>query len=342
MRKNEGDSARQRQFADYETRVQHGAGGISGRFQEVPRPGFTKATVSAWRVSLEARRLGSSSIIIRMSSIRKLAAEAADNGLLAPELAAGIGRVKSAKSVGIRMGNWLSVKTNHRLKGDGLDGSAESRPGYGPKPRKQEGLLKAHRLKAVGLDLEMTLKQPQSLLNTPYTTTLRGLRDRAILAVLLVCGLRRSEVAALTFKHVQQRDGHWCIVDLVGKHRRVRTVPMPNCVKVAIDTWTVPAGVSDGHVFRSVQRGDKVQGTVLSEKVVWQMLRPYAAAAQVPGIAPHGRRTAAKLCLDAGGELGQIQMLLGHASVQTTERCLGTKQDLVHAPNDAMKLRVVI
>jgi site-specific recombinase XerC len=59
-------------------------------FRLAPRPGFTKATVSAWRVSLEARGLGSSSIIIRMSAIRKLAVEASDNGLLAPELAAGI------------------------------------------------------------------------------------------------------------------------------------------------------------------------------------------------------------------------------------------------------------
>ena len=75
-----------------------------------PRPGFTKATVSAWRASLEARGLGSSSIIIRMSAVRKLAAEAADNGLLAPELAAGISRVKSAKSIGIRVGNWLSLR----------------------------------------------------------------------------------------------------------------------------------------------------------------------------------------------------------------------------------------
>src|SRR5467141_1590214 len=75
-----------------------------GWFQQAPRPGFTKATVSAWRVSLEARSLGSSSIIIRMSAIRKLAAEAADNGLLAPELAAGISRVKSAKSTGVRDG----------------------------------------------------------------------------------------------------------------------------------------------------------------------------------------------------------------------------------------------
>src|SRR6266481_2719487 len=116
-------------------------------FQQAPRPGFTKATVSAWRVSLEARGLGSSSIIIRMSAIRKLAGEAADNGLLAPELAQGILRVKSVKSTGIRVGNWLS-----------------------------QG-------------------QAQALLSAPDISTVRGLRDRAILAILLGCGLRRSEVA---------------------------------------------------------------------------------------------------------------------------------------------------
>jgi integrase len=64
--------------------------------------------------------------------------------------------------------------------------------------------------------------------------------------VLLGCALRRSEVAALTMGHVQQRDGRWCIVDLVGKHNRVRTVPMPAWVKVAIDAWTGPARVVDG------------------------------------------------------------------------------------------------
>lgn len=99
------------------------------------------------------------------------------------------------------------------------------------------------------------------------------LRDRAILAVLLGCGLRRSEVAALTFKfkHIQQRDGRWCIVDLVGKHGRVRTVPMPTWVKVAIDAWALAVGISDGPVFRPVNRGGEVRETALSEKVVWQL-----------------------------------------------------------------------
>ena len=170
-----------------------------------------------------------------------------------------------------------------------------------------------------------------------------GLRDRAIIAVLLGCALRRFEAAALTMTHVQQRDGRWCIVDLIGKHGRVRTVPMPAWVKVAIDAWTGPAGVMDGFIFRPVNRSGRMDGDVLSEKVVWQMLKPYAKAAGVPGSRLMiCRRTAAKLCRAAGGELEQIQLLLGHATVQTTERYLGTKQDLVHAPNDGIKLRVAV
>lgn len=259
------------------------------------RPGFTKATVAAWRVALEARGLGAVSINVRITAVRKLAVEAADNGLLAPEIAAGITRVKGVASKGVRLGNWLSVK------------------------------------------------QAQSLLNAPDAAAKKGLRDRAILAVRLGCGLRRSEVAALTMEHIQQRDGRWCIVDLLGKHGRVRTVPMPTWVKVAIDDWTVEAGVVCGRVFRPVLRGDQVRGEALSEKVVWQLLQGYADAVGVKGIAPHDlRRTCAKLCRAAGGELEQIQLLLGHASVQTTERYLGTKQDLLHAPNDGIKLRLFV
>src|SRR5207249_10750720 len=136
----------------------------------------------------------------------------------------------------------------------------------------------------------LSVKQAQALLNAPDGTTNKGLRDRAILAVLLGCGLRRSEVAALTMGHVQQRDGRWCIVDLVGKHGRVRTVPMPAWVKVAIDAWTEAAGIMEGHILRPVDRAGQVWGDRLSEKVVWQLLQQYATAAGVPGIAPHDLR----------------------------------------------------
>jgi site-specific recombinase XerD len=263
-------------------------------YVQEPRLGFTKATVSAWRVSLEARGLGSVSINVRITAVRKLAVEAADNGLLAPELAAGIARIKGARSKGIRVGNWLS------------------------------------------------LRQAQALLDAPDVSTKKGLRDRAMLAVLLGCGLRRSEVAALTLKHIQQRDNRWCIVDLVGKHGRVRTIPMPTWVKVAIDAWTSAAAITEGYMLRPVNRGDQLRGERMTEKVVWPLLRPYATAAGVAGIAPHDlRRSCAKMCRAAGGELEQIQLLLGHSSVQTTERYLGTKQDLVHAPNDGIKLSVL-
>jgi integrase len=126
----------------------------------------------------------------------------------------------------------------------------------------------------------------------------------------------------------------------LGKHGRVRTVPLPAWVKLAIDAWTSPASLADGRVFRSVNRADRLSGERVGEKAIWQMLRQYAQAVGIPGIAPHdARRTCAKLCRAAGGQLEQIQLLLGHASVQTTERYLGTKQDLVNAPNDGIKLR---
>src|SRR5580692_2055244 len=186
-------------------------------FAAEPRPaGFTKATVTAWRVALEARGLGPISINVRITAVRKLAVEAADNGLLAPELASGISRIKGVRSHGVRVGNWLS------------------------------------------------LRQAQTLLNTPDVRTKKGLRDRAMFATLLGCGLRRSELTALTTRHVQMRDSRWCIVDLIGKHGRVRTIPMPTWVKGAIDAWTAAAGFTEGHVLRPLNRGDQIRGERLT------------------------------------------------------------------------------
>src|SRR6202161_2970575 len=84
-------------------------------YTEEQRAGFTKATVSAWRVALEARKLGPISINVRLTAVRKLAVEAADNGLLAPELASGIARIKGVRSHGVRVGNWLSLRQAQAL-----------------------------------------------------------------------------------------------------------------------------------------------------------------------------------------------------------------------------------
>ncbi len=87
--------------------------------------------------------------------------------------------------------------------------------------------------------------------------TVKGKRDRALLGVLLGCGLRRKEAAELDVAHLQQRDGQWAIVDLVGKGRHIRTVPVPDWVKSAIDSWLLSGGVSEGRVFRCVCRAGK-------------------------------------------------------------------------------------
>ena len=160
------------------------------------------------------------------------------------------------------------------------------------------------------------------------------MRDRAILAILLGCGLRRRELAELLLDHLQRREDHWAIVDLVGKGGHSRTVPVPDWVKHAIDEWVTAAEIKDGKLFRCVCRAGKSWGDGMTEKVVWHVVKENAVKLGLPKVAPHERRSCARLCHADGGELEQIQFLLGHVSVQTTERYLGCKQRLKGAVND--------
>jgi integrase len=137
--------------------------------------------------------------------------------------------------------------------------------------------------------------------------------------------------------HFQKRDDHWAIIDLYGKGGHIRTVPVPAWVKVCLDEWLTAAKIEDGVVFRCVSRTGKVWGSGITEKVVWWVVRECAEKAGIERLAPHDlRRTCARLCHSAGGELEQIQFLLGHRSVETTERYLGSRQRLVHAVNDRL------
>ena len=99
--------------------------------------------------------------------------------------------------------------------------------------------------------------------------------------VLLGCAPRRSELAALECAHIQQRDGRWVFVDLVGKGKRIRTVPIPPFVKVAIDAWTAAAGLSAGPLFRRVRRRKYPEKTpaALSERMIWYIVTKYARQA---------------------------------------------------------------
>jgi site-specific recombinase XerD len=116
-----------------------------------PRLSFNKTVVTWYRIFLENRGFAGSTINGRLAAVRRLAYEAADAGLLSPELAASIRRVKGVKKLGVRLGNWLTAEEARRFW------------------------------------------------QTPNPHTLKGKRDRAMLATLLGCGLRRRELADLDF-----------------------------------------------------------------------------------------------------------------------------------------------
>ena len=181
----------------------------------------------------------------------------------------------------------------------------------------------------------LTRNQAQELVNAASKTNLCGWRDGAMLGLLLGCGLRRSEVVGLTLDQLQLREGHWVIVDLVGKGGRLRTVPVPTWCKGLVDAWLRQSGVSEGEVFRRVLKNGARQDAGVSANVVWYAVKRCAKRAGIDNLAPHDlRRSCARLCHVCGGELEQIQFLLGHASVQTTERYIGCKQNLREAVND--------
>ena len=146
--------------------------------------------------------------------------------------------------------------------------------------------------------------QAQELVNAASRADLRGWRDGAIVGLLLGCGLRRSEVVGLTLDQVQTRDGRWVIVDLIGKGRRLRTVPVPSWSKQLLDAWLQHSGVIEGRVFRRISKQGKRQENGVTANVVWYAVKRCAQQAGIANLAPHDlRRTCARLCHDCSGEL---------------------------------------
>jgi integrase len=175
-----------------------------------PRLAFNKTVVTRYRIALEQKHYASSTINLRLAAVRRLAYEASDSGLLSPDLAAGIRRVKGVRRLGVRIGNWLTAEEGRRL----LSGAGNA--------------------------------------------TLRERRNYAMLAVLAGCGLRRVEAAALKIEDLQLREGHWVLADLNGKAGHIRTVPVPDWVKTAIDQWAIPASIISGTLFRSINKAGRV------------------------------------------------------------------------------------
>ena len=255
---------------------------------------INKALVNEYRQTLTG---SPATINLRMSAIRKLADEGADNSLLDRADANGIMKIKGVSSHGVRAGNWL------------------------------------------------TKQQAQQILTAPQLTddegraSMKAYRDRAVLAVMIGAGLRRSEVAALTFDHIQQRESRWVIVDMIGKGGHVRSVPIASWVKLAIDEWAAVAGITSGLVFQAIHKGGHITHESMTPQAIRDIVKHYAAVIGLPELAAHDlRRTHAKLAHKGGAGVDQIQLSLGHKSLKTTEKYLGVSQSLTDAPGDRLGL----
>jgi integrase len=185
----------------------------------------------------------------------------------------------------------------------------------------------------------LTREQAKELLAVPDRSTLKGKRDYVILALLVGCALRRNELAELDVETIQQSEGRWVLADLEGKGRRIRTVAIPIWVKHGINAWMTAAGIEDGRLLRSVSKSGKVNRDTLSDWAVWSVVEQSSKQIGIEHFGAHDlRRTCAKLCRKNGGDLEQIKFLLGHSSIQTTERYLGSEQDIEIAVNDNIGL----
>ena len=195
------------------------------------------------------------------------------------------------------------------------------------------------RQKGTRLGNWLTREQAKELLAVPDRSTLKGKRDYVIIALLVGCALRRQELASLNIEAIQLREGRWVIIDLRGKGGRIRTVAVPIWVKQGIDVWMAAARIEKGRLLRPLSKTGKIVGDELGAWAIWSVVEQSSKQIGIEHFGAHDlRRTCAKLCRKNGGDLEQIKFLLGHSSIQTTERYLGSEQDIEIAVNDNLGL----
>jgi integrase len=165
--------------------------------------------------------------------------------------------------------------------------------------------------------------------------TIQGQRDRIVLGLLLGAGLRREELAGLAFDDVTLLPvgGKFrTVLNVAGKGAKNRAVPIRDTLAAALDDWRQRVG--GGYIARSIAKGGAVNGS-LSVIGIFQIVRRAGESIGQPGLAPHDcRRTFAQLGYEAGVPITQISRLLGHSSVQTTQRYLNCDLDLSQTVSD--------
>src|SRR5262245_40562940 len=201
--------------------------------------------------------------------------------------------------------------------------------------------VKGLKVKGRKLGKWLSVEEAEKILNTPDVSTPLGLRDRAILGLLIGAGLRRSEAATLQRQQIEKRGGRWMLVGVSGKHGRTRNVPIADWVKALIDVWAERAGIESGYLFRAVyRRADderlRLEDKPLTPSAIFYIVERYGDRASLR-LAPHDcRRTFARLAFEGDAPVAQIQLALGHANQVTTENYINATQDLQMSPSDVL------
>ncbi|MCC6607871.1 MAG: site-specific integrase [Anaerolineae bacterium] len=163
-------------------------------------------------------------------------------------------------------------------------------------------------------------------------TAMKGRRDRVVLGLLVGAGLRRDELAGLTWADVKQQ-GERTVLSITGKGKKRRVIPIHDKLVALLDEWAELVGRS-GHIARSVTKGGEL-GESISGQAILDIADAYGQELGKEKLRPHDlRRTYARIGYDAGIDIGQISKLLGHASIATTQRYLGLQIDLKKTVSD--------
>jgi integrase/recombinase XerD len=183
--------------------------------------------------------------------------------------------------------------------------------------------------------LHQTLQaaEGEALINAPSQSTTKGVRDRALIALLIGCGLRRGEIVQLQVESILAQNRQWLLAGVVGPRGRVRNVAVPGWVNEALQAWMRRAHLSSGPLLRSVDREGIVGSRMISPQTVGAVVAEHARSIGLEATPEDLRRTCARLCRDQGGEIHKIQIMLGHSSADSTERLLGRLAVLGRSPN---------
>jgi site-specific recombinase XerD len=253
---------------------------------------FTKATVQKYRMELIEKGYSASTINQRLSAVRAIAREAADNGIFDPAIAQGIQNVSGIETYGRKIG------------------------------------------------LRLTSQQAQELLALPEGN-LMGMRDKALLGLLVGSGLRRFELAKLEVDHLGYEKDRPAILNIVGKKLRVRSIPLAEWTWDLTWGWLETADIDEGPVIRGFYKGGKkIRPHGISTQAINDIVMKYG---EIIGLElhPHDlRRTFARLAFDGGSSVEQIQKSLGHADAKTTYVYLGLDQDFDDAPADHLGISI--